>query len=102
MSFRLPQSLTSAAAREGALSSVQAEIEGEKASALGTAGKRVEDALAALAKADDEHRLAALKTAADTVWALFIQRELAGQRDHKPLIEHYGIPKEVLVRLGAL
>jgi len=101
MSFRLPQSLTSASDREAALSAVQTEIEGEKAASLGNAGKRVEDALAALAKADDETRPGALKTAADAVWALFIQRELAGQRNQKAVMEEYGIPREVLARLGA-
>jgi hypothetical protein len=101
MSFRLPQSFSSASAREGALTAIQAEIEGEKAASMGIAGSRVEAALVALAKADDEARPAALKAAADAVWGLFIQRELVGQTDHKPLIAHYGIPKEVLARLGA-
>lgn len=101
MSFRLPQTLTSASARESALGAVQAEIEGEKAASMGTAGKRVEEALAAFAKADEEARPAALKAAVDAVWGLFIQRELAGQSNHKPLIAHYNIPREVLARLGA-
>ena len=101
MSFRLPQTLSSAADRRGALSAVQTEIEGEKAAAMGATGRRVEETLAALAKADDETRPAALKAAADAVWGLFIQRELAGQRDRRPIIEHYGIPPEVLARLGA-
>ena len=101
MSFRLPQTLSSAADRQGALSAVQTEIEGEKAAAMGATGRRVEETLAALAKADDEARPAALKAAADAVWGLFIQRELAGQRDRRPIIEHYGIPPEVLARLGA-
>ena len=51
--------------------------------------------------APEADRPAALKAAADAVWGLFIQRELMGQRNQKPLIEHYGIPKEVLARLGA-
>lgn len=101
MSFRLPQTLSGAADRKGALSAVQTEIEGEKAAAMGATGRRVEETLAALAKADDEARPAALKAAADAVWGLFIQRELVGQTDHRPLIAHYGIPREVLARLGA-
>ncbi len=100
-SFRLPQFPTSASDRQGALSAVQTEIEGEKAASMGNAGKRVEATLAALAKADAEARPAALKAAADAVWGLFIQRELVGQTNHKPLIAHYAIPPEVLARLGA-
>lgn len=100
-SFRLPQSFSPVSARQGALSAIQTEIEGEKATSMGAAGKRVEETLAALAKADDETRPAALKAAADAVWGMFIQRELVGQTNHKPLIAHYGIPPEVLARLGA-
>ncbi len=100
-SFRPPRSLSTASAREAALGAVQAEIEGEKAASMGIAGARVEAALAALATADDESRPAALKAAADAVWGLFIQRELVGQTNHKPLIAQYGIPREVLARLGA-
>lgn len=101
MSFRLPRLPTSASARDSAQAAVRAEIQDEKASSLGTSGKRVETALAALAKADDEARPAALKAAADAVWGLFIQRELVGQRDHRGVIAEYGIPREVLARLGA-
>jgi hypothetical protein len=101
MSFRLPQSLTTTSVRESALGVIQAEIEAEKAASMGIAGTRVEAALAALAQADDDARPAALKAAADAVWGLFIQRELVGQTNHKPLIAHYGIPREVLARLGS-
>ena len=31
-----------------------------------------------------------------------MQRELCGFRDQKEVIKHYGIPGEVLVRLGAI
>ena len=39
--------------------------------------------------------------AATAVWYYFIQREACGIRNQKPAIEHYGIPREVLMRLGA-
>lgn len=100
-SFRLPQSLSSWSARETADAALNTEIMAEQAASLGRAGTRVEKTLAALGAASDEDRPAALKAAADAVWGLFIQRELLGQRNHGPLIEHYGIPKEVLARLGA-
>ena len=79
------------------LSALEARM-GEAGALMASARART---LAALAKADDEARPAALKTAADAVWALFIQRELAGQRNQKAIIDAYGIPPEVLARLGA-
>lgn len=39
--------------------------------------------------------------AADAVHAYFIQREFCGLRRHDGVIREYGIPREVLVRLGA-
>lgn len=102
MSLRLPQTLTSSASSvevfDGGL---QTELMAEKAASLGRAGRRVEETLAALRDASADDRVTALKDAADAVWSLFVQREICGQRDQKPVIEIYGIPKEVLVRLGA-
>jgi len=79
------------------------EIMAEKASALGRAGERAEQALAALRAASDEgtERQALLRAAADCVYAYLIQRELCGLRRHHEVIREYAIPKEVLVRLGA-
>jgi hypothetical protein len=81
------------------------ELQEERAQALGQAGRQVETALARL---NDEAALAAegreplLKAAAYEVWKFFIHRESCGIRDHKPVIEHYGIPRAVLARLGAM
>jgi hypothetical protein len=89
------------------------EILAEKASALGRAGEKVEAALARLgahmdgqpdgraASGHDSRRKALLKEAADAVYAFFIQRELCGLRRHDAVIGELGIPREVLVRLGA-
>ncbi|MCF8503830.1 MAG: hypothetical protein K9G59_02865 [Caulobacter sp.] len=102
MSLRLPQTLaTTASTVEVFDAGLQTELMAEKAASLGQAGKRVERMLAALREASAEERPAALKAAADAVWSLFVQREICGQRDQKPVIEIYRIPKEVLVRLGA-
>ena len=80
------------------------EIQEERAHALTRAGRSVEAALARLndpeAQAADG-RDALLKAAAYEVWKFFIQRESCGIRDHRPVIEHYGIPRAVIVRLGA-
>lgn len=102
MSLRLPQTLTSTASSVEVFDAgLQTELMAEKAASLGRAGKRVEKTLAVLRQASAEERPAALKAAADAVWSLFVQREIGGQRDQKPVIAIYGIPKEVLVRLGA-
>ena len=80
------------------------EIQEERAHALGRAGRGVEAALARLndpAAVEAEGREALLKAAAYEVWKFFIQREACGIRDHRPVIDHFGIPKAVLVRLGA-
>lgn len=79
------------------------EIAGEMASALGSAGRKAERALARLKECapDDPARPAALKQAAAAVHAYLIQRELCGMRRHDAVIREYAIPREVLVRLGA-
>ena len=43
-----------------------------------------------------------MKAAARQVWAFLVQRELCGLRDQKQIIKDYGIPGEVIVRLGAM
>jgi hypothetical protein len=83
---------------------LDAEIMAEKASSLGHHGRQVEKAIAAL-KAHEgsaEERQELLRKAAREVWAFFVQRELCGLRDQREVIRFYGIPQEVLVRLGAM
>jgi hypothetical protein len=87
--------------------SIENEVLAEKASSLGHHGRQVEKAMAALRAFDaepgaPEERLVLLKSAAREVWKFFVQRELCGLRDQKDVIRHYGIPGEVLVRLGAI
>ena len=79
------------------------EIAGEMASALGRAGRNVEIALRRLKQidTDDPGRDAALRQAVRAVYAYLVQRELCGLRRHETIIREYGIPREVLVRLGA-
>jgi hypothetical protein len=83
------------------ISPLEAEVMAEQAAALAHSGRRVETALAALAEAGGGERPQALKAAADAVYGFFIQREIVGMRDHRGVIEHYAIPREVLARLGA-
>ncbi len=80
---------------------------GEKASSLGHHGRQVERTIAALKAFDpatgtSEHRTALVKAAAQAVWKYFVQREACGLRNHKDAIQLYGIPGEVLARLGAI
>lgn len=103
--LRMPQGLSSTLFKTGA-SILDYEIQEEQAYALGRAGRRVETALAALRAFDADEgaageRAALVKDAATAVWYYFIHREVCGIRNQKPAIEHYGIPREVLMRLGA-
>ena len=79
------------------------EIVAEQASALGRAGEAVEKALTALREsgAEGEERRALVDAAAEKVYGFLIQRELCGLRDRREAIHSYGIPGEVLARLGA-
>jgi hypothetical protein len=90
-------------ASETALDLLGHEVMAEKASSLGRAGTQVEATLAALQQHDrhSNGRNAALTAAAEAVYAYFIQRELCGFRRHQDVIREYGIPNEVLARLGA-
>jgi hypothetical protein len=101
MTLRWPERLPGSGS--GSTNPIEIEILAEKASALGRAGERVEKALELLRSADREspERHALLKDAAEAVYGYFIQRELCGLRRHHEVIREYGIPNEVLVRLGA-
>ncbi|KQZ14270.1 hypothetical protein ASD44_09460 [Mesorhizobium sp. Root554] len=113
MSFRPPSNLSGASASEVAFDALGHEILAEKAAALGSAGRKAEKCLTRLQEHDgadagssakeerDAVRNRLLKEAADAVYAWFIQRELCGFRRHEGVIREFGIPREVLIRLGA-
>lgn len=87
--------------------SIESDVLGEKAASLGHHGRKVERVMADLRAFDaapgaPEERVALLRAAAREVWKFFVQRELCGLRDQKDAIRHYGIPPDVLVRLGAI
>jgi len=107
MSSELPDRFALLRQQNAAFDGLAAEIAGEKASSLGHHGRQVEKAMAALRAFDPssgtpDERLALVKKAAREVWAFLVQRELCGLRDQKQVIQDYGIPGEVLVRLGAI
>ncbi len=80
------------------------EFAEERASALGVAGRRLEEAVANYrAVVEDtgsnaEQVAAAFKRARDAAWALMVQRECAGfrSRDLSWMRELWGVPDEVL------
>lgn len=108
MSLLPPDLIAARALRDTGLNILENEMLAEKASSLGYHGRLVEKAMEALrafdseAKGTAEQRLDLVRDAAKKVWAFFVQRELCGLRDQKEMIRFYGIPGEVLVRLGAV
>jgi len=103
MALRLPGSTDLSTRGRTGLEVLDYEIVEEMATALGAAGRKVEQVMARLHahSGDAESRKALLKEAAAAVYAYFIQRELCGLRRHQDVIREYRIPNEVLVRLGA-
>ncbi|ULJ74945.1 hypothetical protein L2W42_32050 (plasmid) [Rhizobium gallicum] len=105
VSFRPPRSFSDRP--NSAFSPLEYELASERADALGRQGRKVEAALAKLAastKSDNRtaDREGLLNDAAEAVWALFIQREICGLRNNWDLVTRYGIPGEVLARVGAI
>ena len=88
------------------------EMAGEKAGALGRTARAMEAELAALTAFDaaprpeqahpEKDRLELVREAAYAAWIYFVQRESIGVRDHREAIELYGLPREVLNRMGEM
>lgn len=101
-SLRMPQSLVARLKPESGQAVLHYELMEEQAHSLGRAGRKVEAALAALAAhPGGEGRAELVKAAADAVWGFLVQREVMGLRDRAQVVAQYGIPREVLVRIGA-
>lgn len=103
MSLRLPQNLTTRLRVETGEQVFHRELLQEQALSLGRQGERLEKSLAALAayQGARDGRLALVREAADAAWCFFVQREVMGLRDRGAVIAQYGIPREVLNRIGA-
>jgi len=101
-SLRMPQSLSKRLGVETGEAVLAYELLEEQAVSLGRAGRKLEAALAALRDHEGEDgRPAVLKAAADAAWGFFVQREALGLRDRAAVVIQYGIPREVLARIGA-
>jgi hypothetical protein len=76
---------------------IEHELRGERASALGEAGRRLERELAALDGSDEK-----LDQLATAVWYYLIVRESCGMHDHDAALAHYGVPPRVMSRVGVI
>lgn len=108
MTLRMPQSLTPGRMVETGFNVLEHEIAQQKAQTLGGMGEQVEKAMARLREFDAApperdaaaRREALLDDAAHKVWSLMVQRELCGLRHWDAVVRSYGIPREVLNRMG--
>ena len=84
---------------------VELDVRAEIASSLGRAGRRLEQAVGALAAAEEwggeAGRRALVDAAAEALWACVVQREAIGLTDHAGLGEAYGVTSEMWRRMGA-
>ena len=78
---------------------IEEQLQGERAAALGEAGRRLEAALAELAQGDTEDRLHEAGTAA---WYYMIVRESLGMFDHEHAFSIYEVPSRVIARVGVV
>jgi hypothetical protein len=81
------------------LGAIERELQGERAAALGEAGRRLEAALADLTLGTTEDRL---DEAATATWHYIILRESLRMFDHKDALAIYGVPGPVLARVGVI
>ncbi|QHW28759.1 hypothetical protein GYN07_30990 (plasmid) [Rhizobium leguminosarum bv. viciae 248] len=107
MSVRPPQSFRQSEQDRNGFKVLEYELMSERADSLGRHGLKVEATLAALKawaadRQSTEERERLLNEASDAVWAFFIQREICGLRNNRDAIQRYGIPNEVIARLGAM
>ena len=84
------------------------EVAEERASALARLGQRLETALTALAacprtaSSDREIRDGLVEQAGYALWLFVVQREACGLRKIDHVIQVYGVPNEVVARMGPL
>jgi hypothetical protein len=80
-----------------ALHPIEKELQGERAAALGEAGRRLERALDELGADEDS-----VMEAATAVWYYMIVRESLRMFDHKDALAHYKVPNRVMARVGVV
>jgi hypothetical protein len=104
--LRMPQHLSDPPHVDSGEAKLKFDLLEDIDAGLARSEREVERALEALREHDVELGDPAIRTrllnhAADAVWRLFVQREAGDLADHQPLIERFGIPHEVLTRVGS-
>ena len=84
------------------MAAIEAELQAERAYALGLAGKKVETAMAELAAGPPHMAEMLLDDAGTAVWHYLIMRESLGMYDHAEALDIYKIPGRVLARVGII
>ena len=91
-----------------AYATLEYEIAEERVSALARLGQRLEAALAALAacprtaNSDRNIRQGLVEQAGYALWLFVVQREACGLNKIDHVIQVYGVPNEVVARMGPL
>ncbi|HEX2255292.1 MAG TPA: DUF6665 family protein [Afifellaceae bacterium] len=93
------------------LSALEHEVQQEKVATLSRLGRRLEQALAALADCEaagretqdgpDGDRESLLAEAGEALWHFVVQREAMGLRNTEQALKAYGVPQAVRLRMGA-
>ena len=78
---------------------LELELDAERATALGEAGRKLEAALAELALGETEDRL---DDAATATWHYIILRESLHMFDHDAALTIYGVPPGVRALIGVV
>jgi uncharacterized protein DUF6665 len=87
---------------------LEREIAEERAAALGRLGRRLDDALTALAAcprgadANRNIRNGLVEQAGYALWLLAVQREACGLNNFAHLVQVYRVPNEAVARMGPL
>ena len=106
--MRLPQRLKQTiSVKDGLMDAFAYEARQEAATALGHVGRKLEEALADLKRHDETpgantDRDELVQRAADRAQALIIQREAFGLYASRDIQNFYGIPREVMLRMGVI
>ncbi|HEX2091915.1 MAG TPA: DUF6665 family protein [Longimicrobiaceae bacterium] len=97
----------------GGMDVLEYEVVQEKAHNLARMGRRLEQALAALAAFDEARsrgagdsgkdgpeRESLVAAAGEALWYYIVQREVCGLRDGEKVMREMGVPREVRLRMG--
>ena len=86
---------------------IESQFAGEAAASLANSGRRLRRTLDALHRHDAEPRAeqasaraALIDDAADAFWCFVVHRETLGLVDQQYIVREYGVPAEVVKRMG--